>query len=216
MPTQMLARMVPASAVSGSISQWRGSVDQAQLAQRVVDDPEVAIEHPAEDAAADHGRQHPAEEEEGADGAVAGEGSVEEQREREAERELEEQRAGGKDQGDPDRVPEGWVVDHRPVVVEADEGRVAGEERPDVDVLQAHPDVVGNRVEHRRGDVGHGREEKQVIAGLPPAHRAAARCGADSCRRSEGRLGALAIVGSPYSPIGRMGHEPMTTAAAAA
>src|SRR3954453_2192996 len=96
------------------------SIDQAQLAKRIVDYAEVTIKHPTEDTAADHRREHPSEEKQRPQNPVARERLVEEQGERKAERELKEQRASREDQGDSERVPEVWALDHRPVVIKSD------------------------------------------------------------------------------------------------
>ncbi len=76
MPTQILAMIVPSERRTGIDQPVLALVDQADGLQGVVDDAEIAVEHPAEDAAADDRRQQPAQEEHRPEEAAPGNGRL--------------------------------------------------------------------------------------------------------------------------------------------
>lgn len=181
-----------------------GETAQADCLEQGVVGAGLRVQHPAEEGAADHRRQQPGDQQEGAQQAVEGERAGEEQSQGEADRELEQQRAEGEDQGEAHGVPEGRVVGHGPVVVQSVEPLGPTEELAQVDVVDGRPHVVEQRVGQEEGEEGHARQAEEV------AGAAAARGGLVHCA-----LRALSIFTAAVLAAADGDADPVSTACSA-
>ena len=173
MVVQAVASTTPVRAVSDSVSQKIGPIEQPQPLQHEIDDAVAAVQHPAPDIAADDGGEDPGQHQQGPHGTGPREGAVEEDGKGKAEDERQRQRPTGVEERDDEGALQRRIGQGLAVVIETNERRRAGQEVADLDIVKTEVDGIEDRVEDGGQDEdGRGQHEK-VFAEARIAERTA-------------------------------------------